>query len=347
MIIFLVIVSLSVLIFVHELGHFATAKFFKVKVEEFGFGFPPRIWGKKKGETIYSINLLPFGGFVRIFGEDAVESLGLRSFNGQTFWKRSAIVLAGVFMNIVLGWLVLSIVFMFGSPQHLMLSDVQADSPAAKAEMKGGDIVLEAGYLGQVLKDPIESQAFVDLSKSAEGQPIALKVQRGGDIKDIGVTGRVNPPAGQGSLGIGLVEVGFPAESFFSALATGFTVTISTIGMIAFSFFNFFSKLFVTPQILDTVSGPVGIFVIANQAGSLGIIYLLQLMAIISLNLAVLNLIPFPALDGGRFLFFLIEKLKGSPVSLKFQRVVNTAGFAFLIIIMVLVTIQDVGKIVN
>lgn len=143
MIVLIVVISLSILIIVHELGHFLAAKGFKVKVEEFGFGFPPKIWGKQKGETTYSVNLLPFGGFVRIFGEDSTEPLGERSFTGQSIWRRSVMVLAGVFMNVVLGWLILSVVFMFGSPEHLLISDIQAGSLVKRSSSKAATLFLK------------------------------------------------------------------------------------------------------------------------------------------------------------------------------------------------------------
>lgn len=370
MVILIVIVSLSILILVHELGHFLLAKLFGVKVEEFGLGFPPRLWKKKIGETVYSLNLLLFGGFVKIFGEDgekqsqptnAPESTKIRipsghsdvfvdldrgrSFAAQPIWQRSVIVLAGIFMNLILGWLVLSVVFMLGSPSHLMVADVASDSPASGAGLSRGDFILEISQAGKILSDPVKASDFIEFMKDAKGEQVLLKVQHQGAIKEVEVAGRQNPPAGQGPLGVSLVEAGFPAEPFFKSIGTAFTTTIKTTGLIVVAFVNLFGKIFVSPEVLETVSGPVGIFALASQAGSMGLVYLLQLMALISLNLAVLNFIPFPALDGGRFLFLILEKIKGSPISPKFQRVVNTVGFAFLIVLMVIVTVRDISRL--
>lgn len=347
MIILLVVIGLSILILVHELGHFLVAKFFGIKVEEFGLGFPPRIFGHKIGETLYSINLLPFGGFVRIYGEGGELPLSddKRSFAGQPIWKRSATILAGVVMNVLLGWFLLSIIFTIGSPEHLMISEVADDSPAAAIGLKTGDVIIEAKLNEIAFKDPIKSDAFIGFVKDSQGQEMILSVKRGKDILDFAVTGRINPPAGQGSLGVALVEIGFPPSPPFQSIFKGLTSTFNTLRLIAFGFLNFFLKIFVSPEIIESVAGPVGIFLVASQAGSLGIIYLFQLMAIISLNLAVLNLIPFPALDGGRFLFLIIEKIKGSPISKKYEQAINAVGFVFLVVLMILVTIQDIGRI--
>ncbi len=345
MIILIVLISLSILILVHELGHFLSAKIFGVRVHEFGFGFPPKILGKKIGETTYSLNLLPFGGFVKIHGEDGEETQDKQSFANQSVIRRSIIVLAGVFMNILLGWLILSAVFAIGSPRHLAISGISEESPAATANLKSGDLILEAKFNEHILKDPIPVNEFINLVKSAEKNTITLKIKRGEAISEISLRGRSNPPPGQGSLGLSLLEIGFAKEPIFKSLAKGTAATLETLKLVTLGFFNFFSKLFVTPQIIETVTGPIGIFTLATQAGSFGIVYLFELIAFISLNLAVLNLIPFPALDGGRFLFLLIEKIKGGPVPRKFQLIVNAVGFVALIILMVIVTVKDITKI--
>jgi len=348
MLILLVIISLSILILVHELGHFLAAKFFGVKVEEFGLGFPPRLFGKRVGETVYSVNLLPFGGFVKIFGEDGGEKPPTKeSFASQPVWRRSIIILSGVIMNIFLGWLVFSMVFFIGAPEHLLIADVASESPAFSANLKSGDVILEVEHESQRLNDPIKSKDLIDLVKQSPSGLFLLKVMRGGEIIETSLSGRLTPPEGQGSLGVSLIDIGFPAEPFFKSFIKGFTSTVTMLGLVTVGFFNFFSKLFVSPEIIETIAGPVGIIVLSAQAGSLGLVYLFQLMAFISLNLAILNLIPFPALDGGRFLFLMIEKIKGSPISDRIQIALNAAGFVALIILMVLVTIRDVSKLIN
>lgn len=348
MIILFVIIGLSLLVLVHELGHFLTAKWFGVGVEEFGFGFPPRLIGKKIGETVYSVNLLPFGGFVKITGEDGDARAGAdgKNFSLQPIWKRSCIVLAGITMNVVFGWLVFSGIFMAGSPEHLLVTNVVSASPAALGGIKSGDVIFQIAYGEEKLHDPIQSDDFVALVKKSAGKETQLTIQRGKEMFPIVLTGRINPPSGEGALGIALTEIGFPKEPFFSSLVKGFERTMGTTTLIINGFWNLFSQIFVTPAALESLTGPVGIFKIAADAGSLGSVYLFELIALISLNLAVLNFIPFPALDGGRFLFFIIEKIKGSPLTLRLQTIVNAAGFVILILLMIVVTIRDVARII-
>ncbi len=356
MIIIFVIVGLSVLILVHEFGHFLAAKIFGIKVEEFGLGFPPRLFGKKIGETVYSVNLLPFGGFVKIFGEDGPDpegglsgrapAGGPRSFAREPVWRRAVVVLAGVFMNVVLGWLVLSFVFGLGAPAHLMIAEVAPASPAAAADLRSGDVVLEARAGEVILRDPVQSAALAEFVKVAAGE-VDLKIKRGRGVFDVKLTPREEPPAGEGPLGVSLVDIGFPAESFGRSFVRGFTATVETLKLVAVGFWNFITRLFVSPEVLETVAGPVGIFALSAQAGYLGLVYLFQLLAFISLNLAVLNLIPFPALDGGRFLMLIFEKIKGKPIPRRLQMAVNAVGFIFLIVLMLIVTWQDVSRLIR
>ena len=376
MVILIVIISLSILILVHEFGHFLAAKIFGVRVDEFGLGFPPKLFGKKIGETIYSVNLLPFGGFVKIYGEDGNEadlpaevsaqagSQGASetlvsetpsfrearigsSFINQPFLKKSVIILAGVFMNIILGWFVLSIIFMVGAPEHLMISAVQGGSPAKIAGLKESDVILSAKFNEVTLTDPIKSGDFIGLVKSAEGKIIEIKIKRAEGTLNFSLKGRLNPPPGEGSLGLNLSEIGFQRESVFKSFGRGLQTSWLTLKLVAVGFFDFLSKIFVSPKVIQTITGPVGIFKLAAESGSLGLIYVFELMAFISLNLAVLNLFPFPALDGGRFLFLIIEKIKGSPLPKRFQSIVNAIGFAALILLMVVVTIQDISKLLK
>ncbi len=346
MIILAVVISLSVLILVHEIGHFASAKIFGVQVEEFGLGFPPRLFGRKIGETVYSFNLLPFGGFVRIFGEDSDEK-SPGSFSAQPVTKRSVIILAGVLMNLILAWLIFSTVLLIGAPKHLLIAQVSPDSPASAAGLKEGDVVLEMKIGNTVLVDPIQSEEFVGLVNTVPTGLSELKVMRGKSLFSTTLEGREKPPEGQGPLGISLVDLGFASVSLGESFVKGFGTTISTLKLVTIGFVDFFSNLIVRPEVLETVAGPVGIFALAFQTGSLGFVYLLQFTAFISINLVVLNLLPFPALDGGRFLFLIIEKVRMKPISRKIQTAINAFGFAFLLILMVLITIQDIGRLVN
>lgn len=335
----IVILGLALLIFVHELGHFLTAKALGMKVEEFGFGFPPRVFGKKIGETIYSVNALPFGGFVRLEGEDKPAG----GFNDEPAWKKSIVVVAGVAMNMILAWIFLSLVFMSGVPRHLVVSDVVEGSPAASAGIKTGDVIKSVSSGDLYLTDPILAD---DFSRFVKSNIIAVNmvIERGDEEIRTELSPRANPPEGQGPLGVGITEMGFDAQPFFGSLVSGFSAAWETIKLVFEGLLSFFVQIFTAPGAIQNVAGPVGIVFIAAQATSLGFAYLIQLLALISINLAVLNLLPFPALDGGRFLFVLIEKIAGRPVSRRAQGWLNGAGFLVLVLLMVFITIKDIYR---
>ena len=358
LIIILVIIGLSLLILGHEAGHFFVAKLFGLKVDEFGIGFPPRMfaWRPKNGETEYSVNWLPFGGFVRISGErgefEGVSPDGTegspsptaaqtamtdeekaRLFYNQPAWKKSLIVLAGVFMNFILGWLLIAIVFMVGVPQTLIISGTEPGSPAVAAGLQSGDVV--KGYT--------DSQSFINYVDAHEGQPITVTVIRNDKDMSFTMTPRVNPPANQGALGVALEEGGAARENFFRALWDGLQDAVIISWLTLQAFYELLKQIFVHASIPADVVGPVGIFSIAEETGKIGLAYLLQLLGIISINLMIVNCIPFPALDGGRFLVVIVEKIKGSAMPYKVEAWINGVGFALLLTLMVVLTIRDVS----
>jgi regulator of sigma E protease len=344
--ILIVLIGLSLLILGHEAGHFFVAKMFGLKIDEFGFGFPPRIGAikPKKSETEYSFNWLPFGGFVRISGErlnkDETTSTARagdkRLFYNQPAWKKSLIVLAGVFINFIIGWLLISIVLMVGTPQTLVITGIQANSPAAAAGIESGDVV--KGYTN--------SQSFINYIDAHEGQPTQVEVLRDDKTMTFTVTPRINPPAGQGAVGVELEAAGTAREATLPALWDGLLSSLVLLWLIIGTFGQLIAQLFIHAQLLPGVVGPVGIFATAEETANIGIMYLVQLLGIISINLAVVNCIPFPALDGGRFVMVIIEKIKGSPVSERVESWVNGAGFAFLLVLMVLLTVRDVSGLI-
>jgi regulator of sigma E protease len=344
----IVIVGLSLLILGHEAGHFLVAKLFKLKVDEFGFGFPPRIFARKKGETEYSLNWLPFGGFVRIGGErgefemvnpdgsaaaDAPPPDVSRLLYAQPAWKKSAVMLAGVAVNFLIGWLFLSATLMIGAPRALVIAGVQNGSPAAAVGLMSGDIV--QGYT--------TAQSFINFVDAHRGEPTTIAVVRNGKTMSFDVVPRVNPPPGEGAVGVELAEAGTASEGFFAALRDGFVNAGIVVWLTILALYHLIAQLFTQATLLPGVVGPVGIFGVAEETGKIGLVYLLQLLGIISINLMIVNLIPFPALDGGRFIMAIIEKIKGSAIPYKVEAWVNGAGFAFLIALMVLLTIRDVS----
>ncbi len=342
----IVVIGISLLIIVHEAGHFIAAKQAGLKVEEFGFGFPPRIFAIKKGETEYSFNWIPFGGFVKIYGESkeqmerrAAQTGEIidpkRSFAHQSAWRRLTIVFAGVAINFFAGWLLLSLVFMVGAPQAVVITGVAPESPAALAGILPGD---------QVLQFKTASD-FIHTTEANRGKELPLEITREGKVLNLVVTPRLENVKGQGATGVIISEAGFEKLPFFASLWKGLTTSLEVMGQILQTFGSMISRLFVHAELLDGVVGPIGIWGVANQLGGLGLVYLMQLIGMISLNLAVLNAIPFPALDGGRFLFIIIEKIKGSPIGQKKELVFNLVGFGLLFILMIAITGRDIIRL--
>src|SRR3989338_169971 len=336
------IAAISILIIVHELGHFGAARFFKLKVEEFGIGFPPRLFKKKGKETIYSINAIPLGGFVRLYGEGGLEKEEItepeRSFRHQKAWKRAIILAAGVVMNFIVGWLLLSTIFMVGLPQAMFVGDVSPQSPAAEAGIKKGDLIV-----GEYKN----AEAFIEYIKANEGKELTLTINRHGDTFEVKAIPRVNPPEGEGRLGLIPIPIGVEKEgSIFKGLAEGGKTAIGMSFEIVNILGDIAKGLFMgNVKPLFEVSCPVGIIGLLGTAGSLGGLYLLQFLAVISLNLAVFNILPLPALDGGRLLFIIIEKIKGSPVKHVVENMANAIGFAVLILFMLVITIKDITNL--
>jgi len=345
-----VIIFLSILILVHELGHFLTAKKFGLLVEEFGFGLPPKIWKKKIGETVYSMNALPFGGFVKILGEDGANSGSRekeRSFVNLSIGKRAIIIAAGVLMNFLLGWIVLSIIFMIGIPQVVLITEIKQNSPAAEISLKTGDQIIEINSVKIATdnKNIFGSEQVIKIINENRGKETAIKIKRNGEIIDFSVIPRINPPAGEGSLGISLIDAGLPKQNILISFWEGLKASLILIKTIALAIFDLIAKAFIGKASLEAITGPIGIVKITSQAGSLGFVYLLQLLALISLNLAVINIFPFPALDGGRLIFLGIEKIKGSPLNHKFEKITNAVGFGILIFLMLIITIKDIIRL--
>jgi len=352
------ILILGLLIFVHELGHFITAKKFGVKVEEFGFGFPPRIFGIKKGETTYSLNLLPIGGFVKIFGEQNVEKRvkSKRAFYNQPIWKRAIILSMGVIMNFLLAAIILSVIHGIGVPsvvegdeslyQNLQIQviEVAKDSPAKNAEIKVGDAIyaLSFGNNRVEVKESEDVQKFVAMYV---GEEIVLEIKRGKNVLEKNIVPRVSPPENEGALGIAMTKIGTRSYPWYQAIVKGFAAAGRLFVTICVLFFLLLKALIFKGDMIGEIAGPVGIFNWTAHMVDLGWVYVLQFTAIFSINLAILNFIPIPALDGGRLLFLLIEKIKNKPIKPKTENIANSIGFAILILLMLVITFRDIIKL--
>lgn len=331
MLTFITIVLLVILVIGHEFGHFIAAKMSGVKVNEFGVGFPPRLIAKKWGETLYSFNALLLGGFVKVHGEtdETAKEHPERSFINQPFWKKAWIILAGVLMNILIGWMAFSTVLYIGVQGGVVISGIAEDSPAAIAGLQEGEVL-------EGFETADEFIAFIDQNI---GQEISLN--------DKTMVPRENPPSGEGAIGVVVVDTNFKAQGLLDSIVLGFQNTFLTLGAIFVAFWGLiWGAITGDFSSVSQISGPVGVFNAVRQAGELGPVYLTQLMGLISLNLAVLNLIPFPALDGGRLLFITLRKFFGEKIfSQKTEAIVNITGFALLILLMIVVTVKDIGSL--
>jgi len=350
------IIILGLLVFVHELGHFLVAKKNGVRVEEFGFGFPPRIFGIKRKETIYSINAIPLGGFVRILGEDGQDKDDPHSFSAKKIWQRMTILIAGVLMNIILAIILLSLGNFIGLPTavddseniagaKVQITQVLGLSPAEISGLKAGDIIVKMAGLSGELVNITKVFQVQDFTSANQGKMINLVVERGKELIPIAITPRANPPAEEGAMGVGLARIVDISYPWYRAIYEGFISAFGLTWLIIKAIGALLWQLVSQGNVVEGIAGPVGIYNLTGQAAKMGFIYLLQLTVLLSINLAIINAFPFPALDGGRILFLLIEKIKGSPVSQRVEKAIHSAGFVFLIIVMLLVTIRDVIKL--
>lgn len=341
---------LLALVLVHEWGHFIVAKKAGCKVEEFGFGFPPKIFSFMWRGTEYSLNLLPIGGFVRIEGENMDEEHpSPTSFASKGALWRIAILSAGVIMNLVLAAFLLAVESGIGAPtiatpenretlSNIMtyVLDVAPNSPAAQAGIQPYDRIVQYGDIVRPAAEDIQN-----LTKQVAGSEVGLELERAGQHIHVKITPRVNPPENQGALGIGLGETGLLKTSWYMAPIEGVKRTAFLTGAIVDQFAGLIQKLAQRENVGQVLTGPIGIAVYTKEAASLGWSYFLEFAAMISINLAIINILPLPALDGGRILFVLIEKAFGKRVPGNIESYVHTAGFVLLIGLMIAITFKD------
>lgn len=364
LVIILIILLFAGLVLVHEWGHFVAARRNGVEVEEFGFGFPPRLFGVKKGRTLYSLNLLPLGGFVRLKGEDAAEK-GPGTFGGAKLWVQAKILLAGVVMNIVTAVLILYVLCVVGlpglgsqlepgflkstyaQPKQLMLVTVSEKSPAAQAGLKKGDFVVAAN--GQPIRTDEQLRSF---THDHAGQEVKLTIKRGDQEREVGVKLR-DPNSKEGFLGVASQEVYRlkydPLTAVVAALyITGalMLATIVGVGQLIVNIPMLIGGLFTSgvPQAAEAASGPVGIVKIMMGIASFGWEYVLLFTANISVALAAFNVLPLPALDGGRLFVLLVQRVTGKRWSAEAEAKYHAAGFIALIGLMLLISVYDLRK---
>lgn len=351
---------LTVLVLIHELGHFLTAKFFKVKVEEFGFGFPltKAIFSKKIGETTYSFYPALIGGFVKLYGEDEagggkvslkeqkISSKNIqRAFFARPIWQRFFIIFAGVFMNFVLATTILT--YLVGTQgvatagKNVIVAEVIKNTPAEKAGLVKGDIILSVE--GKALTSPTD---LISYSKTHLGKEIKLQVKTPqNEVKTILVTPRVHYPSNEGAMGIAvganIVIVRYP---WYMWPFVGLKEAFQQSWMIFTGLGQLLAQLFTKGQIPQDLAGPIGIAQISGQIVQMGMTVVLSMVALLSLNLAILNALPIPALDGGRMFFLFIELIIGRKVSPKIENYANMIGMILILILFVFISFHDIAR---
>ncbi|MDQ5893092.1 MAG: metalloprotease RseP [Patescibacteria group bacterium] len=351
-IIFLIV--LAILIFVHELGHFLVAKACGIRVDAFALGFGPKLISKKVGEVTYSLNLIPFGGYVRIFGENPDdESISgpdvARSFVHKPKWQQIAVLFAGIFFNFVFAWLLIVIAFFSGVPastdsypeyrdrmndEHIVITFVNKGSPAEKAGLKAGDTIVASSV------EEIQNNINQSVGKGVE-----ITYERNDVESKTNILAEQGIVEGKYAIGIAMDDVATLKLPIHLSILESSKFTIHMIGATFTGLYDLVAGMFKGTSSLESVTGPVGIAGLIGDAAKLGFTYLLMFTAIISINLGVLNLMPFPALDGGRILFVIIEAIIGRPIKPVIANTLNAIGFSLLILLMVVVTYRDIAKL--
>ena len=385
MFIFLAIVGLSILVFFHELGHFIVAKIFKIRVEEFGLGYPPRIcgfivsppgslraedkkpglkffWGKNKPveakkKTIYSLNWIPFGGFNKLKGELGEEVNDPDSFFAQVWWKKALVALGGMTMNVLLAFLIFALCYFIGLPQDIeqvkggkilypvgiQIGMVMPGSPADQAGLKIGDIIV--GLDGQEFKEVVEIQDYL---KTKLNQSLEIRIKRQKEIisqiVDVVPAQQVfnDMEESHGVIGIALSQTVVVAYPWYRAIILGIKTTILLTGRLFHGLWLILKNLIVHQQMIGQLIGPVGITAMASDMARVGFVYLLQFVGLLSVAIGVFQIIPFPALDGSRILFSVIEGFKGKPINRRTEISLINIGFFILLLLLLFITCREI-----
>ncbi len=387
----LFILVLSVLVVVHEFGHFITARKSGMRVYEFGLGFPPRacgiykdpktkkwifvrsskknadkktqsnlaniVGGETKEEeypaTLYSLNWLPIGGFVKIKGENGEATNEPDSFGYQKTWKKSIVLVAGVTMNFLLAAVLIGFGFLIGlptevsdrigsdaiivEPARVLVQQLEDNSPAEQAGLKFGDVIISINDTAVT-----NTQHMIAYVQGHNTQPLTVIIERDKRQETVTITPAVVKEGEPARLGIVLADAGVVRYPWYTAFFRGFYAAGISLVNIFISFYFLIKGLVVGQGLAFDVAGPVGIASIVGQSAALGIHYFINVAAMISLSLAAVNILPIPALDGGRLLFVLIEKIFRRPVPLKYEQAAHTIGFVLLLVLIVLVTFRDI-----
>lgn len=336
------LLALSFLLVIHEAGHFYFARRFGVRVEEFGLGYPPRLLGKKIKGVLYSLNAIPFGAFVKI-DEGKKENPQPGSFAAQTLAHKNIILSGGVAMNFLVAFFILAVLFNQGMPasflpsnftssisHQLTVQEIEKNTPAVNL-LKRKDIITRVTFGGKHYSFP-DLQRFQNIIQKSQGGLVQLSLKRDGKEQVVNIHPQFDHQLKKYMIGVGLVDKALVHYSWYQAPGQALrymAISLKELGGIF--------------KHIKEVSGPVGIMVMTVRGFEFGWRYWLFIIGIISYNLVILNLLPFPALDGGRMLFLFLERLRGKQISSRTEELVNNIGFSILVVILLLVTVKDVN----
>jgi regulator of sigma E protease len=364
------ILILSILVLVHEAGHFLVAKILGIKVEEFGFGLPPRISGIKFGETLYSLNWLPIGGFVKLYGEDeagggSVKVSGVRSsakeqttksqdpdydraFFSRPKWQRALVITAGVIMNFVLAVAIISVLFsVVGVPvpnKKVIVVEVIKGAPADKAGLRAGDTILS------INNEPVTNTTqIIETSKKHLGQKLTLRTEgQNSKFKTIEITPRVKYPKGEGPMGVAISQgTDIKKYPWYEAPFVGTMEALKETWLIGNGLVMIVIQIFTKGTLPSDVAGPVGIAQLTGTVVNIGLAAVLSFVSLLSLNLAIINILPIPALDGGRLLFIVIEAVTRRKVDPSLESRAHMIGMVILLGLIALITLHDVIRVLS
>jgi len=356
------IIMLGVLIFIHELGHFLTAKKSGIRVDEFAIGFPPKLWSKTVKGTKYALNLIPFGGYVKIFGEtpdeESLDPNREDSFMNKSAMTQASVLVGGVLFNVIFAWILISIALMAGFPMvvtdgnrdnisesFVVVTNVFEESPAEVAGLEVGDQIINIEKADVSLDVEAITTKSIQETIAADANPVAMTVIRSGETTQLEIIPADGVIEGKLAIGISMDRIGKLKLSFFDAIGRAYLMTGQMIRDITIGLSALIVDAVTGKASLDNVAGPVGIVGLIDNAFNFGFYYLLSFTAFISINLAVLNIFPLPALDGGRLVILGVETIIRRRINPKIVNSINGIGFLLLIILMVVITFNDILRL--
>ncbi|MEN9338360.1 MAG: hypothetical protein RI945_85 [Candidatus Parcubacteria bacterium] len=388
MTIIIFIIILLVLVLIHEAGHFLAAKISKVRVDEFAFGFPPRIFSVKKGETKYSFNALPIGGYVKIFGEDGLKEDNQKEYKRNFVSKHPLIKIfilaAGVIMNLLLAFILVTVSVFNGTTfqvdgasaeyqkfieegrvrkEFLVITGVAKDTPAFNAGIKTGYVIKDIFLNEENLAGRVSTHKSLDLKRNTEevvkdlqdslngegrgmidSVTIVYRIPATGEVSSTTLAGvyKVDNEKAKKIIGVSFGKFADIHLKFWECIKIGAEKTIWMIEQTVLGFADLLKNIVTKGEVSKDVAGPVGIFALVKEAREMGVNYILIFSAVLSISLAVFNILPFPALDGGRILFVIIESVTRRKIGEKWQTILNGAGFVILILLMIAISVRDV-----